>query len=89
MTQDEIISMAEQAGWLVIGENIYSPSSVGEDEDLIEEINALVKLAAEHERKMFSNLEPVINLLESGCDPKEAAKELRIYAEAIRSRNEK
>ena len=55
MTQDEIISMAEQAGWLVIGENIYSPSSVGEDEDLIEEINALVKLAAEHEREKHNS----------------------------------
>lgn len=54
MTQEEIISMAEQAGWLVIGENIYSPSSVGEDEDLIEEINALVKLAAENERSRIS-----------------------------------
>lgn len=54
MTQDEIISMAEQSGWLVIGKNIYSPSSVGEDEDLIEEINALVKLAAEHERSRIS-----------------------------------
>lgn len=36
----------------------------------------------EHRRDPFSkppNLEPVIAWLEAGCDPKEAAKELRIY----------
>ena len=29
------------------------------------------------------NLQPVINWLENGCDPKEAAKELRIYQERM------
>jgi hypothetical protein len=42
--------------------------------------------AAEHERESFPNLDPVIAWLENGCDPKEAAKELRLYAEAIRAR---
>ena len=42
--------------------------------------------AAEHEREAFPNLDPVIAWLENGCDPKEAAKELRLYAEAIRAR---
>ena len=30
------------------------------------------------------DLEPVISWLENGCDPKEAAKELRIYQELMR-----
>jgi hypothetical protein len=38
------------------------------------------------ERKEWPNLDPVITWLENGCDPKEAAKELRIYAAAIRAR---
>ena len=37
------------------------------------------------EREAFPNLTAVINWLENGCDPKEAAKELRLYA-AIRAR---
>lgn len=40
------------------------------------------------EREAFPNLEPVITWLENGCDPKEAAKELRIYAAAIRARGQ-
>ena len=38
------------------------------------------------ERGVFPDLMPVINWLENGCDPKEAAKELRLYAAAIRAR---
>jgi len=41
------------------------------------------------ERKEWPNLDPVITWLENGCDPKEAAKELRIYAAAIRARGNK
>ena len=40
------------------------------------------------ERKAFPNLTAVINWLENGCDPKEAAKELRLYAAAIRARGQ-
>ena len=40
------------------------------------------------EREVFPDLMPVINWLENGCDPKEAAKELRLYAAAIRARRE-
>lgn len=36
------------------------------------------------ERKLRPNLGPVINWLESGCDPKDAAKELRIYQERMK-----
>lgn len=38
------------------------------------------------EREAFPNLTAVINWLENGCDPKEAAKELRLYAAAIIAR---
>ena len=38
------------------------------------------------EREAFPDLTAVINWLENGCDPKEAAKELRLYAAAIRAR---
>ena len=40
------------------------------------------------EREAFPNLTAVINWLENGCDPKEAAKELRLYAAAIRARGQ-
>lgn len=35
------------------------------------------------ERERFPNLLPVIQWLERGCDPKEAAKELRIYQQML------
>ena len=38
------------------------------------------------EREAFPDLTAVINWLENGCDPKEAAKELRLYAAAISAR---
>ena len=40
------------------------------------------------EREAFPDLTAVINWLENGCDPKEAAKELRLYAAAIRARGQ-
>lgn len=52
----------------------------------IELILEIALAAAEHEREAFPELGPVIAWLENGCDPKEAAKELRLYAEAIRAR---
>jgi hypothetical protein len=54
----------------------------------IELILEVAFAAAEHERKAFPDLCPVIAWLENGCDPKEAAKELRLYAEAIEARGE-
>ncbi len=41
--------------------------------------------AVEKERERFPNLVPVIAWLENGCDPKEAAKELRVYQHQIRT----
>lgn len=84
MTQDEIIRMARECGDELFGRN----QRVDYEFD-IHGLERFAALVAAKEREMFPNLEPVINWLESGCDPKEAAKELRIYAEAIRSRNEK
>ena len=45
-------------------------------------------LVAAAEREQWPNLNPVIQWLENGCDPKEAAKELRHYAAAIRARGQ-
>jgi len=50
--------------------------------------NAVAK-AVRAERDTWPNLQPVIAWLENGCDPKEAAKELRSYDEAIRARQNK
>ena len=52
----------------------------------IELILEVALAAAEHEREAFPDLGHVIAWLENGCDPKEAAKELRLYAEAIKAR---
>lgn len=46
-----------------------------------QELAELRERAAERER--FPNLLPVIQWLERGCDPKEAAKELRIYQQML------
>lgn len=40
------------------------------------------------EREAFPRLQCVIDWLENGCDPKEAAKELRLYEAAIRARGD-
>jgi hypothetical protein len=48
------------------------------------DIEHFAEMVAQHEREAFPDLDPVIAWLENGCDPKEAAKELRLYAEAIR-----
>lgn len=40
------------------------------------------------ERNAFPRLDPVIQWLENGCDPKEAANELKLYAAAIRARGQ-
>lgn len=74
MEQSEIIRMARE----VWGERAVLPFN---------DLERFAALVAANELEMFPNLEPVINWLESGCDPKEAAKELRIYAAAIRARS--
>lgn len=49
-------------------------------------VRRLIAEAVARGREAFPNLSPVIAWLENGCDPKEAAKELRIYMTAIRAR---
>jgi hypothetical protein len=59
------------------------------DSDLIPEIVPIWGQAFsegwESSKKEFPNLRPVIDWLENGCDPKEAAKELRIYQQQMRN----
>ena len=50
------------------------------------DIEYFAEMVAQREREAFPNLDPVIAWLENGCDPREAAKELRLYNEAIRKR---
>jgi hypothetical protein len=86
MTRDEIIQRAREAGFDVEVQDIfnYKPqhSFIGSDEN----VERFANLIAAAEREQWPNLDPVINWLENGCDPKEAAKELRLYAAAIRAR---
>jgi hypothetical protein len=51
-----------------------------------EELERFAELVRADEREAFPDLSAVINWLENGCDPQEAAKELRLYAAAIRAR---
>jgi len=88
MTRDEIISMAREAGFVDYLLRVWRA-----DEGVEKLARAVEKLAraayaagVAAERKKWPNLDPVINWLENGCDPKEAAKELRRYADAIRAR---
>ena len=81
MTRDEIIRMAREAD--IDWHKNWNDDGSNRLEHLAALIAAIVRAA---ERKEWPNLEPVINWLENGCDPKEAAKELRLYADAIRAR---
>ena len=48
------------------------------------QMHAHAAQAVAAERARWPNLAPVIAWLENGCDPQEAAKELRVYQAAIR-----
>ena len=53
---------------------------------LQDELNALKQAQpVKQEPVACPNLQPVINWLENGCDPKEAAKELRIYQDKMKA----
>jgi hypothetical protein len=86
MTQEDIIRMAREAGLASIYSACDEPGVRCAYEDWDEELERFAALVAAAERKEWPNLDPVITWLENGCDPKEAAKELRIYAAAIRAR---
>jgi hypothetical protein len=89
MTQEDIIRMAREAGLASIYSACDEPGVRYAYEDWDEELERFAALVAAAERKEWPNLDPVITWLENGCDPKEAAKELRIYAAAIRARGNK
>ena len=78
MNRDDVIRWATQCKMpydFVTGEIVQ-----------IEKLERFAALVAAAEREAFPNLTAVINWLENGCDPKEAAKELRLYAAAISAR---
>ena len=73
----------------LIGEALMVPPTDNWHYPLSEnQLRHLVTQAVEAEREQWPNLNPVIQWLENGCDPKEAAKELRHYAAAIRARGQ-
>ncbi len=86
MTRDDIIRIAREAGLASIYSACDEPGVRYAYEDWDEELERFAALVSAAERKEWPNLNPVITWLENGCDPKEAAKELRIYAAAIRAR---
>lgn len=51
--------------------------------------DAELEQARAEERSSWPDLTCVIQWLEAGCDPKDAAKELRLYQAAIRARGQK
>ena len=86
MTPEDIIRMARESGFEVNEDGEVLENSHFFQTNKVERFAALVAAA---EREEWPNLDPVITWLENGCDPKEAAKELRIYAAAIRARGNK
>jgi len=48
-----------------------------------DQLRAYAAAAVLQERERFPNLLPVIHWLERGCDPAEAAKELRVYQQMM------
>lgn len=88
MKRDDIIRMAREAGFYFHDAG-YAPilhTVAGEySEACFERFAALVASA---EREAWPNLECVASWIEGGCDPQEAAKELRLYIAAIRARGQ-
>ena len=80
MNRDDVIRMAREAN---IKQAIETPHLL-----MVHELERFAALVAAAEREAFPDLTSVINWLENGCDPKEAAKELRLYAAAIRARGQ-
>ena len=77
MNREDIIKLAREAGI----RDCTCSGAFG----CLERFAALVAAA---EREAFPDLTPAINWLENGCDSKEAAKELRLYAAAIREKGQ-
>ena len=74
-----VTEMAREAGFVVC-----------RDESVLREmLERFAELVRAEEREAFPRLQYVVDWLENGCDPKEAAKELRLYDAAIRARSNK
>ena len=80
MNRDDVIRMAREAG---LDPDLWNYTDAFE-----RFFQAAYAAGAAAEREAFPNLTAVINWLENGCDPKEAANELRLYAAAIRARGQ-
>ena len=93
MNRDDIIRMAADAGitpW--VHHQWVKDKFIHIDEGMDGDLACLMQFAslvAAAEREAWPRLDPVIAWLENGCDPAEAAKELRIYAAAIRARGDR
>lgn len=59
--------------------------SIGYEAGYQDGFDAALAEPVKQEPVAYLNLQPVINWLENGCDPKEAAKELRIYQEQMKA----
>ena len=53
------------------------------NETELDELEKFAKFVISTERKRWPKLHHVINWLENGCDPQEAAKELRLYEKLL------
>ena len=90
MNRDDIIRMAREAGFVNVRGGLKDNGELSDYWDCWPgQLERFANLVAAAEREAWPRLDPVIAWLENGCDPAEAAKELRIYAAAIRARGEK
>lgn len=77
MKRDDIIRMAREAGYT---------KEISEHDLIL--LTRFASLAAAAEREAWPNLECVVSWLDGGCDPHEAAKELRLHIAAMRARGQ-
>jgi len=89
MTQDEIMEMAEKAGFTAIWKKQYIISPYGfEDADLKEELEAFAKLVAAKEREACAKVCEGLNLY-GGSESRQLQRAtLKDCAFAIRARGE-
>lgn len=81
MTQDEIIEMADKAGFFVKDNEAYSPS-VQEDHELTPCLKAFAKLVAEKEREACADICDRFQARDVGMQPAECAGAIRARGQA-------
>ena len=82
MTQDEIIDMADKAGFFVKDKEAYSPSNQ-EDHELTPYLESFAKLVAEKEREACAKVCDVL-----AYHPEFASDATKLAAMAIRARKQ-